>query len=120
MRVSRLFRRQHVGEAQGERAVFGLLAQPVEEVLELPARLGRHELVLLQPPHLAGEVVGHHVELQVALLGDTLRDVLAPLVTRLPRVAQVLVERVALAGTQQVDGGDLVLVLTPASDPAQD
>ena len=50
-----------------EVALSDLLAQPLHQLVELLARLGRDEVVVLQAAHLPGQVGRQHVELHVAL-----------------------------------------------------
>ena len=69
-----------------EEALGELFAQLLEQLLEVLARFGGDEVVVLQPPHTAGEVGGQQVELHVALGHDVVGDLLAALVARLAGV----------------------------------
>ncbi len=77
-------------------ALHELLAELVEQLLEALRRLLRGELVALELPDLAGQVGREHVELHVVLGGGGLGQLLAPRVAALPRLADVVVERLAL------------------------
>ena len=63
-----------------------LLAELLHEFLEVLAGLGGHELVVLQPADLAGQVVGEQVQLHAALGGHLVGDLLAALVARVAGV----------------------------------
>ena len=72
-----------------------LLAQLLHQLLEPLLRLTRLEVVGLQLAHLAGQIVGQHVEAELAVHGLVLRVLLAPRVATLLRVENRLVDRVA-------------------------
>ena len=81
----------HVAHGTGhlvEVALGHFLAQPLDELVELLARLGRFEVVALQAAHLAGQVGGQHVELQVAFGGARLGDLVAALIAAVGRVVR--------------------------------
>jgi len=90
-----------VGERLGHLVEVGtgdLLAQALEELFEVLARLGGDELVLLEAAHRAGEIVRQEVELHTPLVGNLPGDLLAPLVTRLLCIGFQRVDAFALGG----------------------
>ena len=81
-----------------EEALGDLLAQLLEQLLEVLAGLGGDEVVLLEAPHLAGQVGGQQVELDAAFGHDVVGDLLAALVAGLAGVLGQGLEPGALLG----------------------
>jgi hypothetical protein len=74
-----------VGQRVGHLLEVGpgdLLAQTLDQLLEMLARLGRHELVLLQAAHRAGQVAREQVELHAPLGSHLVGDLPSALVPR--------------------------------------
>ena len=110
-----------------EPALGELLAQLVDELLELLPRLARRELVLLQLAHQAGQVGREEVELHLSFGHGFVGDLLAALVAGLGRLAREVVERLALhvddvaqlLGDVVVDAAEVVLLEAVAPVAAQ-
>ena len=90
-----------VGERLGHLVEVGLrhlFAQPLHELLEVLARLGGHELIVLEPAHRPGQVAGQQVERHPPLGGHLGGDLLATLVPRGPGILLELFDAEALLG----------------------
>ena len=75
-----------------------LLAQPLDQFLEVLARLGGDELVVLQAAHHAGQIAREQVELHPPLGGHLVGDLPTALVPGLARIGLELFDADALLG----------------------
>ncbi len=87
-----------------------LLTQPLDQFLEVLAGLGGDELVVLQPPHLAGQVVREQIELHPPFRGHLVGDLPAALVAGGAGVGLELLDADALLGQDLLElFGDLAV-----------
>ena len=90
-----------IGERLGHLLEVGpgdLFAQPLDQLLEVLAGLGGHELVALQAAHHAGQVAREQIQLHPPFGGHFVGDLLTTLVPRVAGIGLELFDADALLG----------------------